>query len=318
MTAMNPRRIKITREDTSLIIFRALKKGEFSGVEIANKLGISRTSIWKAIEKIRGAGYNITSKKGRGYKLIGHSEFPVYEIAELCFSNGVEEFYFFDEIDSTNSFLKRLLSDRQVVAVALALKQTAGRGRLGRRWLSDLGGLYVSISHRVRTNLSDVPKITICSGVAVCKAIRNFGCNATLKWPNDILLNGKKLSGILCELCGESDDLWVVIGVGVNVKNRVPEYATNLSDYHVTLGEVCIGILSSLFNYLSMLPKKWEDIRREWLELAKPMMGKKVEVKSAGNTYTGIFEGIDESGALLLNTGEKKIRVYSGDCFYGG
>ena len=310
-------KVKITRNDTSLSVFRALRKGRLSGAEIANSLGISRTAVWKAIEKIRSSGYTVESKRGRGYVLTKTPEFPVYEVAELCFSKGVEEFYFFSEVDSTNSFLKNLISERPVRAVAVALEQTAGRGRLGRVWVSKRGGLYLSLTHRVSMNLDEIPRITLCTGVAVCKAIQNVcNCDASLKWPNDIILNGKKLGGILCELCGESDSVWVIIGIGVNVKNEVPENAINLSAYNVTVGDLCKSVLNSVFHHLSELPEKWDTIREEWIKLAEPMLGRKVEVYSAGKRYTGISRGIDDSGALLLESNGKKIRVFSGDCFY--
>ncbi len=312
--------MKLVSGETSLAVFERLKSGEASGTNLAEELGISRTAVWKAIEKIRSAGYCVEAKKGKGYRLASSPEFPVYEVTSFCFSRGFEEFYFFEEIDSTNTFLKRLVSERPVRAVAVALRQTAGRGRLGRKWVSRDGGLYLSLSFplgEVSKSIEDVPKVTLSAGVAVCRALKTIASGVFLKWPNDVLLEGKKLSGILCELCGETENPWIIVGVGVNVSNDLPAElnATNLKGYGVTVSDVCFKVLSSLFSYLK---KSWEEVRKEWMELAEPMLGKKVEVVSAGKKYSGIAAGIDERGALILIDGSTEIRVFSGDCFYGG
>jgi len=316
-------RLKISRGETSVVVFEELRKSKnVSGMDLAKKAGISRTAVWKAIEKIRNAGYGIEAKKGIGYSLVSEPEIPVYELASTCFSNGVEEFYYFDSIDSTNTFLKKLVSERTVRAFAIAERQTSGRGRLGRKWLSDKGGLYFSMSldsSLFSLSVEDMPKVTLCAGVAVCRALGKFA-DVYLKWPNDVILNGRKVSGILCELVGEAERLWVVVGVGVNVSNSVElSMATSLRDegVDVSLKDVSLEVVSTLFEYLELLPEGWGEVRREWMELAKPMMGREVEVNSAGVRYVGVALGIDEKGALILDTGEKTIRVFSGDCFYG-
>ncbi len=326
-------KVRILKGETSVVVFEELRKsGRISGAELAEKAGISRTAVWKAIEKIRNSGYCVEAVKGVGYTLTSEPEIPVYELASLCFSRGVEEFYYFETVDSTNTFLKKLVSERGVKAFAIAKTQTSGRGRLGRKWFSDEGGLYFSLSSSFGAGVDsgfgveDVPKVTLCAGVAVCKALRKFA-DVYMKWPNDVMLNGKKVCGILCELVGETERLWVIVGVGINVRNRVQDVcketckirATSLWEegVRVSLKDVSMEVISSLFDYLSTLPEDWEKIRKEWLEMAKPMLGRTVEVTSAGVSYRGIARGIDERGALILESGEKTIRVFSGDCFYG-
>ncbi len=308
-------KLKIVKDETSFIVFKILKNELASGKEISKKLGISRTAVWKAVEKLKYAGYTIEGKRGLGYRLISNPEFSVYEVAEICFSNGFEEFYFFDIVDSTNTFLKNLLSKREVKAVAIALRQTSGRGRFGRKWISEKGGLYMSLCfplNYIKADVSDISAITLTSGVAVCKAISEI-TPASIKWPNDILINGKKVCGILCELCGETENPWIVIGIGVNVKNELPKdvNATNLINYGVDIDEVCKLILLRLFEYLK---KDWKYIRKEWLELAKPMIGKYIKVKTPNKIYTGIVKGIDDRGALILEKDGKEVPILSGDC----
>ncbi len=304
-------KVKIVKDETSLRVFKALKRGAVSGKNLSKELNVSRTAVWKAIEKIKSAGYAVRGVRGKGYVLISSPEFPVYDIAEMC---ECEEFYFFDVIDSTNTFLKRLLSEKKVRSVAIALKQTAGRGRLGREWISDYGGLYFSTCFPLKDvgiGIEDLPRITLTAGVAVCKAIREITPECTIKWPNDVMLRGKKVSGILCELCGETEEPWVIVGVGVNVKNEVPN-AANLKEYGVEVADVCKLVILKLKEYLR---KDWRDVRREWLELTD-MIGKRVRINSSGKTYTGVVRGIDERGALILESNGETVIIFSGDCFY--
>jgi BirA family biotin operon repressor/biotin-[acetyl-CoA-carboxylase] ligase len=222
---------------------------------------------------------------------------------------------FFKEIDSTNRVARELSQAGE--AVVMAERQTAGRGRLGRQWMSEKGGLYFSMALSPGLPISEVPKLTLTAGVAVAEAL-SFA-NARLKWPNDVLIDGKKVCGILSEVVGEDLSVKVVVGIGVNISNPVPEGipATNLKQlgYEVGILNVFELIMDKFSQrYKQLISGEWEKIREKWVEISDTI-GRRVRVSAAGRSYEGIAVGIDSDGALLIQDGELK-RVFSGECFY--
>ncbi len=298
--------MKITRDNT---VFRVYKSLNASGEEIARKLGISRTAVWKAIEKLREWNYVIESRKGVGYTIISKPDISPFEVADVAFKNLkelVEEVWYYTEVDSTN---QRAREYGKPNTLFFAEKQTLGRGRMGRKWFSERGGLYFSLTLKPRLSIEDIPKLTLTTGLAVAKSIPN----AKVKWPNDVLINGKKVCGILCELIGEVEQPIVVVGIGINVKNPIPkeleDKATNLS---LNLIDVFDYVTKNLYRYYSKLfIGKWKDIRREYIENCETI-GKFVKVKTLSKVYEGLAKGIDDDGALIIN----RERVYAGECFY--
>lgn len=309
---MRVTKVVVTKEDTALSVLKELKAGKNSGEEIASQLGISRTAVWKAVEKLRKAGYEINAKKKIGYVLVSSPDFSAYEVADICFENGVDEVHHYTTVDSTNERAKE-----KAGIVVIADEQTAGKGRLGRKWYSDKGGLYFSISLHPRLPMDDLPKITLTAGVAVCEAL-SFA-NARLKWPNDVLIGKKKVAGVLCEVFGEADIPSVVVGIGINVTNPIPEeienIATNLSSFNVSRKEIFIDVIRNFFSLYRKLPERWEEVRLRWKELSDTLE-KEVEVRIADRTYKGVAVDIDDSGALILVSDGRVERVFSGECFY--
>ncbi|AEA47718.1 biotin--[acetyl-CoA-carboxylase] ligase [Archaeoglobus veneficus] len=305
-------KIVVRRDDAALAVLKSLKKGPVSGEEIATKLGVSRTAVWKAVEKLKKAGYVIDARKRVGYVLVSSPEFSAYEVADVCFANGILEVHHYSSIDSTNEKAK----EKQGIVV-IADRQTAGRGRRGRRWYSEEGGLYFSISLPPHLNMEDLPKLTLTTGVAVCEAL-SFA-NAKLKWPNDVLVGGKKVCGVLCEVVGEAESPAVVVGIGINVTNPIPDelkdIATNLLEFGVGRKEIFEKVVGNFFRLYRKLPSDWEEIRQRWKELSDTL-GRIVEIRVAERLYRGIAVDIDESGALILDSNGKVERIFSGECFY--
>jgi|Deesub1362A_J573_1020465.scaffolds.fasta_scaffold01125_13 BirA family biotin operon repressor/biotin-[acetyl-CoA-carboxylase] ligase len=304
-------------EDKTLEILHDLKEG-ISGAAIAKKLNISRTAVWKSIEKLRNVGYEIESYHRKGYRLIASPEISPYSVAEVCLKTGfnefVDEIHYFKETDSTNLRARELSKDRVLL---IAESQKKGRGRMGREWLSDKGGLYFSANIKPGISIEEVPKITITTGVAVCESLKF--ASARLKWPNDVLINGKKVSGILCELGGETDSVLVTVGVGINVKNPVELneaiYLREIKD-DITLLTIFENVLKNLKKYYTMLfSGEWNRIRERWKELSD-IFGREVKVRVKGREYIGIAVDLDADGGLLLKVDSKIKKIYSGDCFY--
>lgn len=304
--------MRIALNDKRLEIYSDLKKG-LSGEDIARKYGISRVAVWKFVKKLENLGYVVSREKG--YKIVDAPDPSPFDLALICKKiRFLKDFYFFDVIDSTNRFAKETNN-----SIVVARKQTSGRGRLGRRWESEEGGLYMSISMDLEIPIAEIPKLTLLSGLAVCRALDKFG--AKIKWPNDVLINGKKVCGILSEFVGEELSSKVVIGIGVNVKNDVDESLNALSlkdvDSNVSINEVFSGICIE-FNKLieDFLKGKWREIVEE-LRRRSDTIGRYVKVSVAGKIYEGYAIDIDEDGALIIRKSEGDYeRVISGECFY--
>ncbi len=304
--------MRITFDDKTLRLIDMLKSGA-SGQKIAEELGISRTSVWKIIRKLEGMGYRISAKRRVGYKLVEAPDLSPYEVARVCrdLRDLIGEIHYYEVVDSTNTKAKEL---KRPGILVIAERQTAGRGRFGRSWMSEPGGLYFSITLPKSLRIEDVPKLTLTTGVAVAEAI-----GGRVKWTNDVLIGGKKVCGILCELAGEIENPLIIVGIGVNVNNPTPENGISLMDIYgkrLNRSEVLGKVLRSFARYYEMLLEgSWEKIRERWKELSDTL-GRRVVVRVAGKEFRGIALDLDEDGALLIDENGRTVKVYSGECFY--
>lgn len=212
-------------EDIILELLR--QEGDFlSGEEIGKRLHVSRSAVWKGIRKLREEGYEIQAVTNKGYCLVEQE--ARYNGKDLTAALKTEKMgrplYFYEETDSTNACIRRLAQEGAPEGtLAVADVQTAGRGRRGRAWTSPKGsGIWMSLLLRPNIPPAKASLITLLSGLSVCKAIeRVTGLRPQIKWPNDILLNGKKIVGILTEMeCEMSDIYFVVPGIGINVNTE--------------------------------------------------------------------------------------------------
>lgn len=210
-----------------------------SGEEIGRQLSISRAAVWKGIRKLRQEGYEIEAVTNRGYRLI--SPETMYNRQEL--ETGMKTrymghpIYFYAETDSTNNRIRQLAVEGAAEGtLAVAEVQTMGRGRRGKQWSSPVGsGAWFSLLLRPDIPPAEASVLTLLGGLAVCRALEDIsGMQPVIKWPNDILLNGKKLVGILTEMdCEMSQVHFVVLGIGINVNTKafppeLEEVATSL------------------------------------------------------------------------------------------
>ena len=294
-----------------LRLITLLREGA-SGERAASELGVSRVAVWKMVKRLEEWGYSI-EKSRKGYRIVSEPRFSPFKASKIVFETQLfQQFVFFKEVDSTNRVAKELSE-----AVVMAERQTAGRGRLGRQWMSERGGLYFSMALSPGLPVSEVPKLTLTAGVAVAEAL-SFA-NARLKWPNDVLVEGKKVCGILSEVVGEDLSVKVVVGIGVNVSNPVPENipATNLIQlgYDADILDVFELVIDRFSRrYAQLISGEWEEIRERWVELSDTI-GRRVKVSVGGKSHEGVAVGIDSDGALLIEDGGLK-RIFSGECFY--
>jgi len=301
------------------------KKGDYvSGEEISKDLGISRAAIWKHIKKLRELGYEIDSKTNEGYKLIRSPEKQIqFELERMLDTKTIgKKILFFEEVDSTNNKAKQIALEEKEGTVVISEMQTSGRGRRGREWHSPKGGIYVSFILKPNMSPEKAPQITLVSSLALVEALDSMfqKLNAKIKWPNDVLISGKKISGILTELSSDMEKInYIVVGVGVNIStgiNNLPENATSLKLEMNQDISVKLFLKSFLEHYDSIyqeyLNGSIDQIIKRWKNNSDTL-GKKVKIIGINETYEGLAKDIDENGALILQTKEKEIKVYSGD-----
>ena len=317
-------------------VFAQLSDGQFhSGEDLAQALGVSRSAVWKAVKSLRDLGATLHAVRNRGYRLAKSSEALAAERILERLSNAVRTHVRGLEVvwtvGSTNTeLLSRPNPPNGSCEVMLAEYQTAGRGRRGRAWLAPPGGsICLSLSWTFRDVPADLGALGLVIGVCELRALRKLGViDAKLKWPNDVLVDERKLGGILIELRAESGGpACVVIGIGLNVALGAPllakiaETGIAATDL-VTAGLVepsrnavagalvdsCIdGLLEFERNGLRPFIENWRD--------ADALQGKMVDVKGAvGEVTRGLARGVDLHGALLVETAEEGLKKFvSGD-----
>ncbi|WP_134669804.1 biotin--[acetyl-CoA-carboxylase] ligase [Halorussus marinus] len=307
--------------DTRRAVLERIAGGPVTGPALADDLGVSRNAVWKHVEALREAGFEITGG-GAGYDLDGVPEFggPAVEFGlDAPFS--VE---YHDAIGSTNDRARELAADGAVDVAVLADEQTGGRGRLDREWSAPSGGVWVSLVLGPDLPAAHAPALTLAAAVATTDAAREAGVPAEIKWPNDVLVGdgdgdgergGRKLAGILTEMEGEADSVsWVVVGVGVNANvpvETLPEGATSI--------EAEAGPVDRRA-FVQRLLERFDDLRRDpeaaveaWRERAATI-GQRVRVERGDDEIVGEAVDVAFPGALVIDTDDGRVRVHAGDC----
>ena len=295
-------------------ILEALKKteGHLSGEELSENLKVSRAAIWKYIQELRSLGYDITAVPHLGYKINGCPDklFPAEIQSNLNTKILGKKIIHHDSISSTMDEAFKLGSEGTTEGtVVVSETQTKGRGRLGRNWVSPKGkGIYCSLILRPNLSPNEVACLTLLCAVAVSEAIKEIcGVMAYIKWPNDLLINYKKVAGILTELNAETDRVkFVVIGIGLNVntlKSHLPEGSTSLylaAHRRISRVELLQEILRCIEKrYLELKTKGFDSTIEKWKELSFTL-NKIVRVVDASGTTEGEAIGVDSDGGLLI------------------
>jgi BirA family biotin operon repressor/biotin-[acetyl-CoA-carboxylase] ligase len=241
----------------------------------------------------------------------------------------VKKIYVFDTVDSTNITAKELACEgAQEGTLVIASAQNHGRGRFDRTWQSPTGGVYISLILKPKTSMETISLLPLIAGLAVSKTIERYHLHPTIKWPNDIRTNGKKIAGILLESEGKGPIIdYVVVGIGINLNidiqtlsSDIQPYCTSVStelqhqvDYHEFLKELLVQYAKF---YKIFQKQNYETIRTEWRQRTDTL-GKTIRVKTSLETLQGTAVDIDQAGFLILKTitGEMK-KIYSGDCLY--
>ncbi len=285
------------------------------GPKIAAEIGVSRSTVWDWIEKLRKLGVEIRGVPATGYQLARLPDLLApsllrQELGECEIGHKIVHYF---RIDSTNTVALRMASSGAPDGtVVLAEEQTAGRGRFGRAWYSEKSsGIYVSIILRPKLAPSAAPVLTLMAGVAAQAAIeRATGLAADIRWPNDLLLNGKKLCGILTEMNAEVDRLHaVVIGIGINVNHRdIPDelrsIATSLrleGGKVYSRAQILVGLLREIEQYYRILLKEGnQTIIDRWMAVSSYAQGKRIRILTGNGEFQAVTAGLEPTGALRV------------------
>lgn len=296
-----------------------------SGEEISQKLGVTRSAVWKDIKKLQAQGYEIVSSTKKGYKLIvSPNIMTAHEIQEKLATKVMgQAITYYDEVDSTNTVAKSLAREgAKEGTLVVADKQNSGKGRLGRVWSSPARqAISMSLILRPQIMPSKASQLTLIAGVSICEAIEKVtGLNAQIKWPNDIVVNGKKICGILTEMSAQVECIeYVIVGIGVNVNIKAfPEtlpYASSLAlegNKEYSRKEIIAYFLEifeqEYYKYLKTLDLSFIKERYESQCIT---IGRKVKLISSTNERLAEALGINELGELVVKLEDGTIEAVS-------
>jgi BirA family biotin operon repressor/biotin-[acetyl-CoA-carboxylase] ligase len=321
--------------DKIITLLKSHQSEFLSGEKLSKSLNLSRAAVWKNIKKLQSLGYKIESKPKAGYKLqIGTTLLLPWEISDGLQTDIIgRKIYYFDKIDSTQNFaLKLSQKPHENGSIVIAERQTKGRGRLNRKWVSPKGGIWLSILLRPNFDLSHSTLFPMITSLALSIAIeKTLKKNPELKWPNDIMIKGKKVAVILIDVSIESNKIdYLIVGVGINFKIKPSKISRLISKpqrhYEITTlvkekqeGSPIKLIQQFLFEleklYNGITTKSIEEIQKEWIRRSSTI-GKTIATSTSSGLLEGKAVGIDETGALLLSINGKIQRLLAGDITY--
>lgn len=312
-------------------ILRLLRSadGYISGQELCNRFGVSRTAVWKAINQLKEAGYEIEAQQNKGYRLMAAPDLMTEaEIKSLMHTEWVaKEVSYFDTIDSTNTKAQELAEKGYPSGtLVVADKQESGKGRRGRSWVSPSGtGIFMTLMIKPDINPNNASMLTLVAALAVAKAITSVtGEEAMIKWPNDIVVNSKKVCGILTEMNAQFDYInHIVVGIGINVHNEsFPEEISQMaSSLMIEAGgkrfhraQIIAETMSYFEQYYDTFLKTQDlsALVREYDELLVNR-NKSVRVLDPKEPFDGKAMGITPKGELIVDTWESRKLVSSGE-----
>jgi len=306
-----------------------------SGQDLSDVLKISRVAIWKHIKKIREMGYKIESKQKLGYRL----ESSTNKLLPWEISSGLKtktmgrRAYYFDSVGSTQNQAMKMASEQASHGtLIIAEKQTSGKGRLGRKWVSPKGGIWLSIILHPKFDISVITLFPIASALALSNAIeKTLNVKSEVKWPNDITINGKKIAGMLVDASIESNKIEnMILGVGINYNVEVKQIekqlkgtpnfygVASLSEYNKTTKPVLLvqSFLLELEEIYNLLNKgDIKKIIRDWTKKSSTI-NQNIEVNTDDGKIKGKAIKIDDDGALVISANKQNKRIMSGDVIH--
>ncbi len=300
-----------------------------SGAKMAREIGVTRSTVWRWVEKLRSLGVKVKGHPRSGYQVERLPDVLVPKLLReslrgTTFGKRIHHFF---KVDSTNGVALRLgQEDEPHGALVIAEEQTDGRGRAGRMWLSEkTSGIYVSVLLRPTLSPMQAPLLTLLAGLAVRDAVADqTGLAPDIRWPNDVLLNGKKICGVLTEMHAEPDRVrYVVIGIGINVnQTRLPaEIEKTATSLHLETGraqsrlELLIRLLRQLDRYYNQFIREGAaPLLARFAQVSSFAKGKRVRISTATESFTGTTAGLEPNGLLRVAREDGRVEpVIAGD-----
>jgi len=306
-----------------LDILRASRSGFLSGEDLARKIGVSRTMVWKHIKSLERDGFGIDAVPSQGYRIISEPDILWQNEIKTGLKTKVigRELLIYPEISSTNTRAMEMAWDNaHEGTVVIAEIQTSGKGRLGRKWISPKGNLYFSVILRPDIPLHKAPLITLMGAVAVASAIRGIcQVHAEIKWPNDVLISGKKVCGLLTEMSAEQDRIrHIVLGIGVDVNMDLEVLPTDVRTRTTSLMSETSqkinrnALLKEIFRKIDQwYPVLFQDpaqVLKAW-EKFNMTLGRRVIISGAGEALEGLAQGLDTEGRLIVKLDDGTTRT---------
>ena len=315
-----------------LSFFQTHDSEYLSGEDLSDVLKISRVAVWKHIKKIQSLGYKIESKQKLGYRLINETEklLPWEITKDLKTKTVGKRVYYFEEIDSTQNFAEQIaLDEKENGTIVIAEKQTAGKGRLDRKWTSPKGGIWFSLIIHPKFDVSTSTLVPIAGAVALAMAIKiTLDIDVSVKWPNDITLNGKKVAGMLVDASFQANNIdYLILGIGINfdidakkIEKRLSKSANfygvnslrkkdDSTPPKILLREFLVQFEKTL---IQLNKGEKAKIVKEWTKKADKI-GKKISINTSDGKISGVAQGIDNDGALKLKTSKGIKKIFVGD-----
>jgi BirA family biotin operon repressor/biotin-[acetyl-CoA-carboxylase] ligase len=289
-----------------------------SGESLSSELGISRVSIWKHIQKLNQVGYRIQSGPN-GYRLEHSPDTPF----PWEFPGREQQVHYFDETSSTMEIAKDLAQKGcPDFTVVIAGRQKKGRGRLNRAWISDDGGLYFTLVLRPRLPIVLSARVSFLASLTLARVLQQWcKIDAKVKWPNDILVQERKISGMLTELEAEADQVnFINIGIGINVNNDPSRSEPQASSIKKIIGKT-VSRRKLLARFLDELETRMQQadldgIVREWKKYTLTL-NRRVRIVTNRETSEGLAVDVDDNGALVLELDDGSLKkILYGDCFH--
>lgn len=302
-----------------------------SGQQLADEFNVSRTAIWKHMKTLQEEGYSFETIKKKGYVLTGvpNTVTAAQIKAELQTEQFGQDIYYYDVVDSTQNIAHRLAQDgAKHGTVVISEEQTAGKGRLMRPWESTRQkGIWLTVILRPDVPPHRAPQFTLVTAVAVVQALQELLVQAKpqIKWPNDVLINGKKCTGILTEMQAESDVIQaLLIGIGINVSQSEADFSKELQSIATSLkleegididrSKLIATLLHKLEIYTALyVTDGFDQIRKLW-EANSCTIGQRLEVTTARETFIGEAIGITNDGVLRVQKDDGEVKeIYTAD-----
>ena len=313
-----------------LLELLAEAEGYVSGEWLSEQLGISRTAVWKQINSLKRRGYTFEASPRLGYRLVGRPNvMDIHRLQSLLETRTFgRKLKYLDRVPTTQQTAHEWKQEGAGEgALVLAEQQTAGRGRRGRSWHSPPGtGIWMSLILEPRIHVNRVPQLTLLAAVALCRSLKQTtGLPVGIKWPNDLLIRGRKISGILLESVAEDERLqYVVAGIGINVNQEAEDFPEDLRNKAASL-KMEAGRPMDREQLLASFLKEWESLYMHYLkngfaivrtlwESYSVTLGCKVEVQTSEGLVSGKALQLDEQGGLRIDRGNGNVTtVYAGE-----